>query len=294
MGSGSFSSEKICLTTFLLFEWGSTSDMAYDHARKAGNRGDVWKHFGLVSLAEEMTLGEVCRYDDLHAGAPIHQLLPGGEWEKGIGEVLRRCSLQHPYFATAKAFVQERRYPAGWMLIAGRLATRCRVVEVHLADLAEGVATRYNEPLPKDVPANVNVRFEQSDGFTRVANLDGSDLVFIDPPFHPKADADWRALTAACKQLSHRRICFVAWYPIYSPTRPQKLVDTTGCSAWEVIWARCGPKPSQNLKGCGMLASTELAPIFKRIEVSLSAVASCMGGELKVRSPRPPNLLCPA
>jgi 23S rRNA A2030 N6-methylase RlmJ len=28
--------------------------MAYDHARKAGNKGDVWKHFTLVTVVHRL------------------------------------------------------------------------------------------------------------------------------------------------------------------------------------------------------------------------------------------------
>ena len=53
--------------------------MAYDHARKAGNRGDVWKHAVLVALTDAITTDSSSfRYVESHAGAPLHDLKPGG------------------------------------------------------------------------------------------------------------------------------------------------------------------------------------------------------------------------
>ena len=62
--------------------------MHYDHARKAGNRGDVWKHFTIVAVIDGLEVPERFRYVDLHSGAPLHDLRPRDEWSNGIARVL--------------------------------------------------------------------------------------------------------------------------------------------------------------------------------------------------------------
>ena len=260
--------------------------MPYDHARKAGNRGDVWKHFTLVAVCDVLPVRQRFRYVDLHSGAPFHELQPRGEWRRGVGSVLDGCASlrQHGYFEIASAFVQNLRYPSGWWFAAERLATRCQHVDVVLTDLAEEVAARYApSPLP-GLRANVTVCFNQADGFRRARDLTKADLVLIDPPFSPDAAADWRSVAATCRLLLKQQIRFLAWYPVFSPTNPQRLVAATECSAWELTWAPFGPKPSQNLKGCGILASPDLTEVLRGTKASLNVLASCLGGKFSVRS----------
>ena len=58
---------------------GMSAVQAYDHARKAGNRGDVWKHETLVFVADLIPItNDTFSYLDFHAGTPIHTLHPGG------------------------------------------------------------------------------------------------------------------------------------------------------------------------------------------------------------------------
>lgn len=260
--------------------------MHYDHARKAGNRGDVWKHFTIVTVIDGLEVPEQFRYVDLHSGAPLHELQPRGEWKNGIGRVLTECgALKHnAYFEIASSVVAERQYPASWWFAVTRLAARSRHVDVVLTDTAENVAKRYAQSSLLSLPANVSLCFNREDGFRRVENLSKADLVLLDPPFSPDAAADWKRITIACHQLLEQQIKFLVWYPVFSPSNPKRLVDTTDCSGWEVIWARFGPKPSQNLKGCGMLASPQLVAILDRSSDTLKCLASCLGGNLYVRS----------
>jgi 23S rRNA A2030 N6-methylase RlmJ len=260
--------------------------VSYDHGRKAGNSGDVWKHFILVSAVQSAREGsQNFRYLDSHAGAPVHGLLPKGEWAGGIGRVLETCrGLQdHPYFAMAGEFVRKQSYPAGWWFVADRLSARCRNVDVLLADTDKSVLAKYREGAVPVPAQNVTVRFEKTDGFKKISDTN-ADLTFIDPPFHPNAAVDWDALGDACRLLKDRGSAFLAWYPIYWPTRPHSLVSLTGCRSWEVMWAEFGAKPSQNLKGCGMLASVQLTSCVKRTE--LETLASCLGGRFFVRLPK--------
>jgi 23S rRNA A2030 N6-methylase RlmJ len=258
----------------------------YDHARKAGNRGDVWKHFMIVAVIDGLEVPERFRYVDLHSGAPLHELLPRGEWKNGIGRVITECgALKHnAYFEVASPLVAERQYPASWWFAAMRLAARCQYVDVVLTDTAENVAARYARSSLPCLPVNVSLCFNREDGFRRVENLTEADLVLLDPPFSPDAAADWKRIAIACHQLLERQIRFLVWYPVFAHSNPKRLVETTDCSGWEVIWAPFGPKPSQNQKGCGMLASPQLVEILDRSSESLKCLASCLGGNLNVRS----------
>jgi hypothetical protein len=65
------------------------------------------------------------------------------------------------------------------------------------------------------------------------------------------------------------------------------LVEATSESAWEVAWAASGEKPSQNLKGCGVLVSSSLVPFLESAQQELQKIARRMNGTgtVLVRSP---------
>ena len=233
--------------------------MAYNHSRKAGNRGDVWKHSVLVALADAMRgNGGPFRYVECHAGAPIHELSENGEWRSGAGTVTRTPCGDCRYAAVARDWLARKRYPASWVFVADRLARRFQHVEIDLFDSSSHVTAQYGASGALCIPNNVRWRFHQADGYVEAARLNTADLVFLDPPYSPDAQKDWLRLRRACQSLMSHRLTFAAWYPFYWPTRPEELRDSTACEAWEVTWAPCGPKPGQNLKGCGMLVSPGL------------------------------------
>lgn len=90
--------------------------MAYHHSRKAGNRGDVWKHAVLVALMDAITAdSDSFRYVESHAGVPLHDLKPGGEWRHGAGAVsgAGRAACVSRYVAIARKWLMTQQYPAG-------------------------------------------------------------------------------------------------------------------------------------------------------------------------------------
>jgi len=260
--------------------------MTYDHGTKAGNRGDVWKHAVLVSVADRLTPATTLRYMESHSGAPLHAPARAGEWQRGIRAALDRGPVTaHPYLALAEEYVARGEYPAGWVFSALRLAPLAKSLLIELHDVDNDVAAEYAEPPTGPFSANTEVLFTQSDGFEAASRLEECDLVLLDPPYSPVAKADWTALARVCSRLSRRDIPYLAWYPFFWPGRPQRLVNDTGQRGWEVHWAKCGSKPSQNLKGCGMLFSEPLRALMENARPELQAVASRLDAELYERTP---------
>ena len=260
--------------------------MAYDHSRKAGNLGDVWKHSVLVALADVVSgNSEPFRYVECHAGAPIHDLTKNVEWRRGVGTLTRDASGDSRYAAMAEEWLERQRYPASWVFVADRLSRRFQQVRIELFDTSDHVTAQYGALRDLQVPDNVRWSFRQADAYAEVARLESADLVFLDPPYSPDAPKDWRRLAQACRTLMSHQIAFAAWYPVYWPTRPAELRDATACESWEVAWAPFGSKPSQNLKGCGMLVSPDLAALRPRITEDIQAVATCMNWPLPTHRP---------
>ena len=273
--------------------------MPYDHSRKAGNRGDVWKHFVLVALADAIPHGAKgsgsFRYVESHAGAPFHGLANNREWRDGVGRIIRSAAGDSPYVAHAREWLCSQQYPAGWVFVAERLARRQFNVETTLFDKSDAVAKRYRPQPDARVPANVKVRFRHQDGYsgTEALYAADADFVFLDPPYHRQ---DWRRLGKVCRTLGTRGVTFAAWYPVFASGPPQKLSDSTGYTGWEVVWPKKdSPAPNYNidrmpvqeLKGCGMLVSDTLSELLPDIKIKgrLSGFAARLGWKFSIRHP---------
>src|SRR6266850_3813375 len=147
--------------------------MDYNHSRKAGNRGDVWKHAILMMIADTIPIrNDEFHWFETHAGAPIHRLQTG--------------------------------------------------------------------------------------------------------PFSSDSRQDWRDMAHACTRLGPKKIPFVVWYPCSGSSKPQELVDGTGCAALEVWWDEYAAPQSQSMKGCGMLVSPDLMPIMETAAGELGLLAGAL------------------
>jgi len=247
--------------------------MAYDHSRKAGNLGDVWKHAVLVAVAKHIPVKSTFRYAESHSGGPVHQLQQHGEWQRGIGDILKQVDDEaNTYLTLARPYLSDGLYPSGWSFFATTLSPRVESLSIDLCDISVDVSTQYKS-LPRGIkPSNARGAFHEVDGYSYLEDVD-ADLVFVDPPYFPSAEADWMALAATCNNLKQRGIPHLAWYPIYWPTKPNRLVRMTSQCGWEVSWRAFGKGPCQNLKGCGMLVSNDLMPVLQSARAELDEVA---------------------
>lgn len=237
----------------------------------------------LLAVAGAMPITDKVTYVESHSGAPVHKLHSAGEWERGVGRVVSRAACDSEYRKATAPWVSRNEYPSSWVLIANRFATRAAEVDVRLADTSKDVAYAL-EHSHKYVAENARVDFSNSDGFELAINVDAPSLVFLDPPFRDR-EREWQLLAGTCIYLAERGVPFLAWYPYSWHTFPNWIVETTRCDAWEVLWAKCGPKPSQPLKGCGMLASQGMSALLQQLQSLLTPLPACLGWEFRVRRP---------
>lgn len=268
----------------LSFMPGLDSMSPYNHSRKAGNEGDVWKHSVLLAVAGTMPVGEQVLYVESHSGAPMHRLADGGEWQRGVGRVATSSACASEYRSAVLPWVRRHEYPASWVLVASQFAGRAKSVRLNLADTSDEVALAWQQGNASLLPENVRMEFEQSDGFELAIRVERPTLVFLDPPFADR-EREWQLLAGTCMHLRDKGVPFCAWYPYSWHTFPDWIVETTRCETWEVLWAQCGSKPSQNLKGCGMLVSDEVSSWMRTVRSSIAHLPTCLGWELRIRRP---------
>ncbi len=261
----------------------------YDHARKVGNRADVWKHCCLLRVVEHLLAGHppgaTFRYGETHSGAGELVLGETGEWRQGVGAIdsVPDALAPHPYFRLVDVPVAPgTRYLGSWRLVERHLADQGIEHQIRLCDTSTAVSNlvweyTVHQPSPTIV-------FRQLDGFADIEKHPGQHLLFIDPPFKP-ARHDWRRAGEATELLRERGESYLAWYPIYWPTEPTRLTNAARAPAFELHWAPMGKRPDRALKGCGMLAGGDAAPGLEAAQGELEALAELLGGRLEIRQP---------
>ncbi len=261
--------------------------MAYDHARKAGNLADVWKHFTLLTVLADLvieadTAAHPFTYLDSHCGEGRYPLAPDGEWREGIGRVLPvpKCLAGHPYFAAVGDDVATgTAYRGSWRLVADYLGRRGCPTRLFLYDTDLEVARRLGAV--DDVPGGLSVRFTHADGYQAVVHSGGWQLVLIDPPYHPDLDRELERVATASQSLAHRQIPFLIWYPVVDAPGSGRPGPGVG---YELLWGP-GSKPWQRgLIGCGMLAGGRAIRSLAAHADAFTTLAAHVGAELGIRT----------
>jgi len=263
--------------------------MVYDHSRKAGNRGDVWKHFILLSVVEAFAnVSHVSmrtfRYMDTHCGAPCHQLENHRAWIRGLGLVLppREELAGYPYFRIVSASVLDfGRYLGSWSFVSRYLGSQGIPYKLELYDLSPTVAAAVNEAHGCDSASKVE--FSQEDGFRAVERSDEQDLILIDPPYTPNPASHWAACRKIARLLNRRAVPYLMWYPIFCHVDVQKLLDTCGWPGFEVVWQKADSGVGEGLPGCGMVAANGCDSVLESVTGSLELLADELGGRFVIR-----------
>lgn len=248
--------------------------MRYDHARKAGNRADVWKHFILLELiATAVRDGGFIHYVETHAGGRVHALGEAGEWREGIGrlgsvpEGLRSAA----YFEMIRLPMDAgSSYPSSWWQVAEALRRRRVTSAITLFDTDSSVAASMQDD--KVLLDSRGIRFIHSDGYGNAARL-APGFVFIDPPYKPSFEADVRRSAGLVAALLEAQIPGAVWYPI---------LDGNGGSVpfpgrrYEIAWP-----PAAGMPGCGMHCFGRLPIDETVLEEHLNLLAEKLGGRFR-------------
>jgi 23S rRNA A2030 N6-methylase RlmJ len=244
--------------------------MTYQHATKAGNPGDVIKHAlwaELLSTAPAPAARPL-RYMETHAGPAASVLLPGGEWEDGVGTLEPdpgEATTAYERLVVRDGWQREpqredfRLYPGSALLALTTLRERALPVALTLCEIQPDVAVLLEDGFQgMDVEA---FRVVVGDGYRTLRDLleqddERPDVVLIDPPTF-----DAIPVQDLLQRCQARGVTALAWLPIVAPPdRVPPQVD--GLLAWArqsdvrlLAWRWPRPdKPEACTRGAALLA----------------------------------------
>jgi hypothetical protein len=226
----------------------------YDHRSHAGNQGDVVKHVALIA-ALRIVLKEGSRrlrYVDAFAGPSGSVLLPGGEWQRGIGSINRAASIQSPdvkawfEWYLARPTVVGSRYPGSALIVADAATDAGKDVVMTLWDTSPNVVADLRSLFGNHSVVHAGVDADSS-------SVRHADFLFVDPPgvASPAKPCfpEWPLLLRLMAQGRH----MLAWLPVNvavvrgstkvsarSEAQLRELRDLEGAAATRVLWARGG------------------------------------------------------
>jgi len=193
----------------------------YEHGRKAGNMGDVFKHVALIAGLRETCSAathDPFRYADTFAAYAMNILKGEDEWKQGIGKLDSECLLKgNPdvaFWATRWLDGIPKvsgRYPGSSWFARETCKSLGRDIQMSLWEIAE-------KPL-----TDLRAMYPDGHVFSRPAkpddpNIIAADFVFIDPP----SKDDWEDILGMVKSLSiPPKQSVLVWLPIG---------PNTGCS----------------------------------------------------------------
>ena len=122
----------------------------YDHKRKAGNRGDVWKHFWLCELVARLAADRSGKVSvlDTHCGAGVYRQDETEGWAQGIGRFGKETLASLGLFGkTLRRHLAEGRYLGSWLLVAEILADRGVDFSIRGCDVSADVGRAFVDGL---------------------------------------------------------------------------------------------------------------------------------------------------
>jgi 23S rRNA A2030 N6-methylase RlmJ len=256
----------------------------YNHCHKAGNRSDVWKHFWLCEILSLLTRDSHQQVSilDTHCGAGHFYLSESDDWIPGIGRFENDLPLLHTLGELVRPYLPALQYLGSWLLIASLMKHRSIPFQLHACDISDEVANIFDRTVQRFGHAG-RCWHASVDGYEYATKGSPFDIVLLDPPYHPDAEKDWNSLRRTIRAISSSCATVAVWYPIYWPTKPQELIDSTGMVGHELLWAEFGDKPSQNPKGCGFAYKSNTQFSVDPIVQAAAAVAERLDGRYSCR-----------
>lgn len=257
----------------------------YMHSNKAGNIGDVWKHFALARILNS-NLSFGCEfYLETHCGNGIYSLSAENKAErgKGIYRIVDKDEFkEEPFIKIMRKLNPNMKLPGDY---PGSVYTAKNSLELSadrfiLFDINKDSASS----IKKELGLNVLVQNwidGLKDKIEYIKHKRG--VIFLDPPYRNKDD--WNIIPDfISKYIKYiPEMVWIVWYPVFAYTKPNKLFEKCKYSFLPVWRVECivdkpKSKPSRKLKGSGILVIgswntniyTDLLYLAKKLAFTMS------------------------
>lgn len=270
--------------------------MNYRHAFHAGNFADVVKHVVLARI-----LAYLCRKDapyrviDTHAGAGLYDLQGDearrtGEWEGGIGAVLRHsfapdiAALLAPWLEAVRAVnppaedaalaADLRHYPGSPLIAQALTRPQDRLL---FCETVAGVRDALAESVGRDARAKVLATDAWQALHAYLPPKERRGLVLVDPPF--EEPGEFHRLAQGLIE-AHRRWStgiYALWYPIKDVRAVdgfRREIERAGIpKTLSVQFDLRAVRQADTLTGCGMIIVNPPFTLAEELRTLLGALA---------------------
>lgn len=224
--------------------------MNYRHAYHAGNHTEMLKHATLVAVLAHLGRKEKPFFVlDTHAGIGGYDLRSeeAGKTGEAEGGILRVARADPPaardYLALVRGFDPGgalRFYPGSPEIVRRTMRPQDRLVacELHPADVEILRAALRDDP---------RVAVHHRDGYEAIGAFvpppERRGLVFVDPPFEKRDEADrlGRALAKAVRKWPTGT--YIAWYPLKDPDVPARIAAPLAQTGVETLRVELALRP---------------------------------------------------
>jgi len=207
--------------------------LSYRHGFHAGNFADVFKHFILVYLLNQLKKNKPFTFIDPFAGAGIYLfedkfMQQNKEYLTGISKVLN-AKITDPYIKDYLNLIHLANNNKKISLYPG--AAQFALLALDKKDTIYLNELHSNEylNLKKNFEGNSNVKIDNTDAYSNltkmIASSKSNKLVLIDPSYELKNEYDKVLKLIKHTYSQFKNVCYMIWYPDLKQDKTQKFVD---------------------------------------------------------------------
>ncbi|MGZ8363289.1 MAG: 23S rRNA (adenine(2030)-N(6))-methyltransferase RlmJ [Caulobacteraceae bacterium] len=260
--------------------------MNYRHAFHAGNHTEVFKHAALTFVMEWLREKEKpFAVLDTHAGIGLYDLdsepaQKTGEHLEGVARVAGRDLASAPAYAKLIGAMNPeglKTYPGSPEIVRRFLREDDRLIacELHPADY-ETLKARYR--------GERRIAVHHRDGYEAIRALlpppERRGLVFIDPPYERKDEAERLAAAIATGLKRWPNSVFMAWYPLKDRQIGDALTAAAKAGGWpKTLRAEFSPYAPEEttLPGSGLLIVNTPWKLDQRLRALCGELGGLLG-----------------
>jgi len=207
--------------------------LSYRHGFHAGNFADVFKHFILVYLLNQLKTKKPFTFIDPFAGAGTYPfedkfMQKNKEYLTGISKVLN-TKITDPYIKDYLNLIHLANNKKKISLYPG--AALFALLALDKKDTIYLNELHGNEylNLKKNFEGHSNVKIDNTDAYSNltkmIASSKGRKLVLIDPSYELKNEYDKVLKLIKHAYSQFKDVCYMIWYPDLKQDKTQKFVD---------------------------------------------------------------------